>query len=78
VRVHESRVLEPEGTTVHSMHPGWAATPGVTDSLPAFDKVMGPFLRTPEQGADTAVWLALEAPQDLTGKFLRDRNVIPW
>ena len=26
----------------------------------------------------TGVWLALDAPQDLTGKFLRDRKVIPW
>jgi NAD(P)-dependent dehydrogenase (short-subunit alcohol dehydrogenase family) len=31
-----------------------------------------------EEGADTPVWLALDAPQDLTGKFLRDRKVIPW
>ncbi len=30
------------------------------------------------QGADTAVWLALDAPQHLTGKFIRDREVIPW
>jgi NAD(P)-dependent dehydrogenase (short-subunit alcohol dehydrogenase family) len=30
------------------------------------------------EGADTAVWLALDAPQKLTGKFLRDRKVIPW
>jgi NAD(P)-dependent dehydrogenase (short-subunit alcohol dehydrogenase family) len=31
-----------------------------------------------EEGADTPVWLALEAPRRLTGKFLRDRRVIPW
>jgi NAD(P)-dependent dehydrogenase (short-subunit alcohol dehydrogenase family) len=30
------------------------------------------------EGADTPVWLALDAPQTLTGKFLRDRKVIPW
>jgi hypothetical protein len=24
------------------------------------------------------VWLAAEAPQELTGKFLRDRKEIPW
>ena len=30
------------------------------------------------QGADTPVWLALDAPQRLTGKFVRDRKVIPW
>jgi NAD(P)-dependent dehydrogenase (short-subunit alcohol dehydrogenase family) len=31
-----------------------------------------------EEGADTPVWLALDAPQSLTGKFMRDRKVIPW
>ena len=30
------------------------------------------------EGADTAVWLALDALQTLTGKFVRDREVIPW
>jgi NAD(P)-dependent dehydrogenase (short-subunit alcohol dehydrogenase family) len=30
------------------------------------------------EGADTPVWLALDAPQNLTGKFLRDRRVISW
>jgi NAD(P)-dependent dehydrogenase (short-subunit alcohol dehydrogenase family) len=34
--------------------------------------------RSVEQGAETIVWLAGEAPQDLTGKFLRDRKEIPW
>lgn len=34
--------------------------------------------RDVSQGADTPVWLALDAPQTLTGKFLRDRKVIPW
>ena len=29
-------------------------------------------------GADTIVWLASEAPHDLTGKFLRDRKELPW
>ena len=30
------------------------------------------------EGADTPVWLALDAPQRLTGKFVRDRRVISW
>ena len=30
------------------------------------------------EGADTPVWLALDAPQSLTGKFVRDRRVISW
>jgi NAD(P)-dependent dehydrogenase (short-subunit alcohol dehydrogenase family) len=29
-------------------------------------------------GAATAIWLAFDAPHELTGKFLRDRKVIPW
>lgn len=31
-----------------------------------------------EEGADTIVWLASEARQHLTGKFLRDRKEIRW
>jgi len=34
--------------------------------------------RDVSQGADTAVWLALDVPRDLSGKFLRDRKVIGW
>jgi len=34
--------------------------------------------RDVSQGAETAVWLALDAPQDLSGKFLRDRKIISW
>ena len=34
--------------------------------------------RSVEEGADTIAWLASEAPQDLTGKFLRDRKEIAW
>ena len=37
---------------VHAMHPGWAPTPGVESSLPTFRRLMGPLLRTAEQGAD--------------------------
>jgi hypothetical protein len=31
-----------------------------------------------EQGADVIVWLATDAPQSITGKFLREREEIPW
>ena len=30
------------------------------------------------EGAAGIVWLTADAPQKLTGKFLRDREVIPW
>src|SRR5262245_4102091 len=53
---------------VNSMCPGWVKT----------DMGGANAAREVAQGADTAVWLALDAPQDLTGKFLRDRKVIPW
>ena len=35
-----------DGIAVHSMHPGWARTPGVTESLPRFARVMRPLLRS--------------------------------
>jgi NAD(P)-dependent dehydrogenase (short-subunit alcohol dehydrogenase family) len=53
---------------VNSMCPGWVRT----------DMGGANAERDVSQGADTAVWLALDAPQDLTGKFLRDRQVIAW
>jgi dehydrogenase/reductase SDR family member 12 len=66
------------GITFHSLHPGWADTPGVDAGLPTFAKVMGPFLRTPEQGADTLVWLAADdAALASNGRFWLDRAPRP-
>ena len=42
----------------NAMHPGWADTPGLAESLPRFRQVMKPLLRTPEEGADTILWMA--------------------
>jgi NAD(P)-dependent dehydrogenase (short-subunit alcohol dehydrogenase family) len=60
--------LRADGIAVNSMCPGWVRTdmggPGATRSV--------------EEGADTAVWLCNEAPHELTGKFFRDRQEIPW
>lgn len=67
--------LRDSGIRFHSMHPGWADTPGVDASLPTFSKVMGPLLRTPDQGADTLVWLAADdEPLDSNGLFWLDRR----
>ena len=64
------------GVVVHSMHPGWADTPGIQQSIPGFQRVMSPLLRTPEQGADTVVWLAAAPePGAMTGRFWCDRRV---
>jgi NAD(P)-dependent dehydrogenase (short-subunit alcohol dehydrogenase family) len=67
----------PRGEIVfHAMHPGWADTPGVDAGIPGFGKVMGPLLRTPEQGADTMVWLAADdSLEETTGAFWHDRAV---
>ncbi len=60
----------------HALHPGWADTPGVDDALPGFGKVLGPLLRTPQQGADTMVWLPADPqPPASSGDFLHDRAV---
>lgn len=70
--------LRPAGVVVHSMHPGWVATPGVETSLPRFNKVMGPLLRDADQGADTIVWLgAADEPLRTTGRFWHDRRTRP-
>ncbi len=59
-----------------AMHPGWADTPGVEESLPTFRKVVGPLLRTSEEGADTMVWLAADdvEPVATSGDFWLDRR----
>src|SRR5881398_633169 len=53
---------------INSVCPGWVRT----------DMGGKNASRSVEEGADTIVWLASEAPQDLTGKFLRDRKEIAW
>lgn len=68
--------LRADDVVVHSLHPGWADTPGVARSLPTFRRVVGPFLRTPDQGVDTLVWLAADDGEPLrsTGRFWHDRR----
>ncbi|MEM9529493.1 MAG: SDR family NAD(P)-dependent oxidoreductase [Pseudomonadota bacterium] len=63
---------------VHAMHPGWADTPGVRNSLPGFFKVTKRVLRSPAEGADTIVWLAAAADGgQTTGGFWLDRKARP-
>jgi NAD(P)-dependent dehydrogenase (short-subunit alcohol dehydrogenase family) len=66
------------GVVVHTMHPGWADTPGVQESLPGFAKITASVLRTPAEGADTIVWLAAaKAPMMSSGGFWQDRAERP-
>jgi dehydrogenase/reductase SDR family protein 12 len=76
--------LRGQDVVVHSMHPGWADTPGVETSLPRFYAVAKRLLRTPQQGADTIVWLgAAVEPAASSGEFWHDRrrrstHRVPW
>lgn len=70
-----SERVPPSKVVFHAMHPGWADTPGVEASLPGFRKVMGPLLRSADQGADTLVWLAADDEATTTsGDFWLDRR----
>ena len=53
---------------VNSVCPGWVRTDMGGESA----------TRSVGEGAATIVWLATEAPHGLTGKFVKDRKVIPW
>jgi len=57
-----ARRFGPAGVLSYAMHPGWAATPGLKTGLPRFEAFWRPLLRTPAEGADTAVWLAAGGP----------------
>jgi NAD(P)-dependent dehydrogenase (short-subunit alcohol dehydrogenase family) len=60
--------LEAKGISVNSVCPGWVRTELGGKAAP----------RSIQQGAETPVWLASEAPHQLTGKFFRDKSVIKW
>jgi dehydrogenase/reductase SDR family protein 12 len=50
--------LEGQRTACTAMHPGWAATDGLSRGLPRFTKLFSPLLRTTQEGSDTLSWLA--------------------
>jgi NAD(P)-dependent dehydrogenase (short-subunit alcohol dehydrogenase family) len=53
---------------VNSVCPGWVRTDMGGENAS----------RSVAEGAATIVWLATDAPHNLTGKFVKDRKVIPW
>jgi dehydrogenase/reductase SDR family protein 12 len=70
--------LSGRGVVVHAMHPGWVDTEGVRRWMPVFRRITRPIIRTPDQGADTIVWLgAAPEPAERTGLFWHDRMPRP-
>ncbi|MEI8404564.1 MAG: SDR family NAD(P)-dependent oxidoreductase [Actinomycetes bacterium] len=68
-----------EGLDFSLVHPGWAKTPGVADSLPTFSRALGPLLRTPAEGVDTLVWLcSLDPGIPAGGRLWLDRQPRPF
>jgi NAD(P)-dependent dehydrogenase (short-subunit alcohol dehydrogenase family) len=62
-----------------AMHPGWVDTPGVAASIPRFRRLLGPWLRSAAQGADTIVWLAADpAAGAAGGRLYLDRRARPF
>jgi len=63
-----AKATEGDNILVNSMCPGWVRT-----------DMGGPEAsRSVEQGAETAVWLAMLPHDGPTGGFFRDRKPIPW
>jgi NAD(P)-dependent dehydrogenase (short-subunit alcohol dehydrogenase family) len=65
IMAHE---LEGRAITVNAVCPGWVRTRMGGADAPL----------SVAEGADTIVWLALDAPPSLSGKFVRARQVIAW
>lgn len=63
-----AEALRDKHIAVNVVNPGWVRTDMGGPSAP----------RSPEEGADTAIWLATEAPQTETGKFWHNRRAIPF
>ena len=63
-----AKEVRDENILVNSACPGWVRTDMGGDNAPL----------TPEQGADTPVWLATLPDGGPTGGVYRERNLIPW
>jgi NAD(P)-dependent dehydrogenase (short-subunit alcohol dehydrogenase family) len=60
--------LKEKGIAVNSVCPGWCRTEMGGPNAP----------RSVEEGAAGIVWLAVDAPQEKTGLFWRDKELIAW
>jgi retinol dehydrogenase-14 len=72
--------LKGTGVTANCLHPGPVSTNfGKNNGGPMalFFRVAKPFMRSPEQGADTLIWLAVSPDvEGVSGKYFSDRKEI--
>ncbi|MDP9439285.1 MAG: SDR family oxidoreductase [Actinomycetota bacterium] len=72
--------LEGTGVTATCMHPGAVNTRFGTNNLGPMTilfRAFKPFMRTPEQGADTVIWLAASPDvEGVSGRYYMDRKPI--
>jgi NAD(P)-dependent dehydrogenase (short-subunit alcohol dehydrogenase family) len=72
--------LEGTGVTATCMHPGAVNTRFGTNNrgpMTLLFRAFKPFMRTPEQGADTVIWLASSPEvEGVSGRYYADRKVI--
>jgi len=72
-----ARRLEGTGITAHCFHPGFVGTGFATNNglvASVAMRLMSGFNRTPEQGADTGVWLATRDETPENGRYFVDRE----
>ena len=68
VTVQLAEALRPRGIAVNAVCPGWVRTDMGGAEAP----------RSLQEGADSILWLVLQADPGLTGGFWRDGKPIPW
>jgi NAD(P)-dependent dehydrogenase (short-subunit alcohol dehydrogenase family) len=68
ITIQLSHLAQGKDVLVNVMCPGWVRTELGGAEAP----------RTPDEGADTAVWLAQLPTGGTTGRFFTDRQEIPW
>ncbi|MCR4920725.1 MAG: SDR family NAD(P)-dependent oxidoreductase [Bacteroidaceae bacterium] len=77
-----ARRLESQGITVNAADPGIVSTGIIRMQMffdPITDLIFRPLIRTPRQGADTAIHLLLDEDKATqTGTFNRSNHIVPW
>src|SRR5262249_36280425 len=73
-----ARRLEGTGVTANCMHPGFVGT-NIFNNVRGVGgmivRLITPFMRTPEKGADTVIWLASSpGVEGITGRYFRERE----